>query len=161
MTFYDHLVTFDRCLDAHLGEHVHDGFRPVAFLVGKTSYACKPACSLTEGSQDRDDREEVRAVGGIHTEGRQRGSLNSYAASIAVKLGEAGTCIHEDVHDGKVCLQRGSVKSVEDDLSEDCSCNKEGSCSAPVAFEVNVGSLVALASLDLEDHLRAERPVTA
>ena len=76
MTLDAKSVTFYPGLDAHCRKHVHDSLAPVALLVGETSDSGDLAGPLAEGGEDRDYREEVRTVAGVHFEGLQRGFLD-------------------------------------------------------------------------------------
>ena len=161
MAFDDHLVTFHCYFDTHLCKHIDDRLCSVALLVGETAYAGDAACALTERCKDRDDREEVRTVRSVHCKCLERCSLDCDVSSVAVKLRKACTCVHEDIHDREVSLERCRIKSLNLKFSEDCCSNEEVGCCAPVAFEIDVSCLVLLTALHLEDHLCAERPVTA
>ena len=152
MSLDDHYVSIDRRLDSHLGQHPDDRLRSVALLVGEASHTGKTACALTECSEDRNDREEVRTVGCIYAESLQRSTLDSDVSPVSVKLRKAGSRVHEYVHDREVCLKGSRVKSLNLKLSEDRAGHKEVGSSAPVSLKIDICSSIFLTALHLEDH---------
>ena len=153
MSLNHQFISRNFCLDSHLGEHIHDGLCPVTFLIGQPAHSSYAACTLTECRQHRYYWEQVRTIGCIHLKCPEWSTLHCYISFVSIQLGEACTRIHEYIHYGEVRLKRGSVKSGQFSLSEDCPCYQEVSRSTPVAFKFHICSLILLTSLDLEDHL--------
>ena len=70
-------------LHAHLGQHIQNRRATVAFLAGQPLESLNIAASVAEGGEDRDDREQVRAVVEVGAEGAERGFLGGDQASVA------------------------------------------------------------------------------
>ena len=161
VSFNHKFITFNRGLDTHLGKHLYNSLCPVAFLVGKTSYACNPASSLTECCQNGNYREEIRTVGCIHRECLERRALNRNRTFIAIELRETCTSIHQYIHNRKISLERSRIQTFHLYLSEDGSRHEEVGSSTPVPFKINVGSLESLSALYLEHNLGTKGPVAS
>ena len=86
MSFDNHFITFDRCFHSHLAKHLQNGLGPVAFLIGQTADPTQTARALTECRQHRNDREEIRTIGCIHTECLERSTLHGDIPPVPVKL---------------------------------------------------------------------------
>ena len=104
-------IFFYSCSYPHLQEHPEDGLSPVALLVGKAPHSAYHAGSLTEGRQDRHDREQVRTLRCIGRKTPERRTLDGNIPVIAVILRQTSTGIHKNIHNAQVRLDRPRVQS--------------------------------------------------
>ena len=91
-------------------------------------------------------------------EGIQRGALDMEGLFF-IEPGQAGACFGEDIHDGKIGLERCGVQSVQIQAAENGTGHQEIGGGAPVAFNGQIGRFDLLVPFDLEGYLGAMAPV--
>ena len=143
---------------------------------------------MAEGGEDGDDREQVRAVVEVCVEGAQWGFLGGDEAAVALRgiglrsvrrfivvavfpvggfftlrsvldLREAGSGLHQNVHNRDVGLKGGRVKTDQFHIAEQGTGHKEIGGGAPVALDVESSRGIFLPALYLECDAGAEAPV--
>ena len=85
--------------------------------------------------------------------------MNEAFRVVVPQLGEAGTGLHQYVHNGEVRLQRLGIQAGKFNSSEHGTGHEEICGRAPVTLNVHIRSLVGLASLDVESDGGTVAPV--
>ena len=156
-TLHNEDVAFNPNFYTHLLEHFEHSGGTVRFLAGKAAETTQARFARAEGSKNGSYGEDVGSVVKVEGEALQRSTTYAYGA--VFQLGDHGTSLYQHIYDGYVGLNRLHVKTFQLGAAENGTGYEEGCRCAPVALEVDVRRLEALAATHLEGDAGASTPV--